>query len=46
MAQKAIKGQVLADFLTDHPIPAELELNDDLPGKEVFLVDVMTPWEM
>ena len=25
--QKAVKGQVLADFLADHPIPAEWELS-------------------
>ena len=39
--QKAIKGQVLADFLADHLIPNEWELNDDLPGEEVFVVDIL-----
>ncbi|KAL0340427.1 UNVERIFIED_CONTAM: hypothetical protein Sradi_4559500, partial [Sesamum radiatum] len=32
--QKAVKGQVLADFLADHPMPAEWELSDDLPDED------------
>ena len=44
--QKAIKGQVPADFLADHPIPDEWELNDDLPGEEVFVINILPPWEM
>jgi len=44
--QKAVKGQALADFLTDHPIHNEWELNDDLPSEEVFFIDVFPPWEM
>ena len=44
--QKAVKGQVLADFLGDHPIPDEWELNDNLPGEEVFVIDVLSQWEM
>ena len=39
--QKAVKGQVLADFLADHPIHNECELNDDLPGEEVFVIDIL-----
>ena len=46
MPQKAVKGQALADFLVDHPIPNEWELNDDLPSEEVFFVDMLPPWEM
>jgi len=42
----AVKGQVIADFLADHPIPDEWELNDDLPGEEVFVIDILPPWEM
>ncbi|KAL0298016.1 UNVERIFIED_CONTAM: hypothetical protein Scaly_3076400 [Sesamum calycinum] len=34
--QKAVKGQVLADFLADHPMPAEWELSDDLPDEDVL----------
>ena len=41
LPQKAVKGQVLADFLADHPIPDEWELNDDLPGEEVFVIDIL-----
>jgi len=37
---------VLADFLAYHPIPDEWELNDDLPGEDVFFVDILPPWEM
>ncbi|XP_074287864.1 uncharacterized protein LOC141613022 [Silene latifolia] len=44
--QKAIKGQALADFLADHPVPAKWELQDDLPGEEIFYVDVLPPWQM
>ncbi|XP_027151163.1 uncharacterized protein LOC113751373 [Coffea eugenioides] len=41
---KAVKGQILADFLADHPIPAEWELTDELPDEEVFMVE--SPWSM
>ena len=34
------------DFLADHSIPDECELNDDLPGEEVFVVDIFPPWKM
>jgi len=30
------KGQALADFLADHPILDDWELNDHLPGEDVF----------
>jgi len=44
--QRAVKGQALADFLADHPIPDDWELNDDLPGEGVFYIDIFPPWEM
>jgi len=44
--QRAVKGQALADFLADHPILDNWELNDDLPGEDVFFVDILPPWEM
>ncbi|GKV47484.1 hypothetical protein SLEP1_g54386 [Rubroshorea leprosula] len=44
--QKAIKGQALADFLADHPIPAKWELSKDLLDEEVFFVDVLPSWEL
>ncbi|XP_031127545.1 uncharacterized protein LOC116029638 [Ipomoea triloba] len=34
--QKSAKGQALADFLADHPIPAEWELSDDLPDEDMY----------
>jgi len=44
--QKAVKGKALVDFLADHTIPDEWELNDDLPGEDVFVIDILPPWEM
>ncbi|KAL0449525.1 UNVERIFIED_CONTAM: Transposon Tf2-12 polyprotein [Sesamum latifolium] len=44
--QKVVKGQVLADFLADHPMPAEWELSDDLPDEDVLLVEITPPWKM
>ncbi|KAL0455746.1 UNVERIFIED_CONTAM: hypothetical protein Slati_0913800 [Sesamum latifolium] len=44
--QKAMKGQVLADFLADHPIPAEWELSNDLPDEDVLVIEVTPPWKM
>ena len=41
--QKAIKGQALGDFLADHPIPNEWELNDDLPGEKVLAINILPP---
>ncbi|XP_071912231.1 uncharacterized protein [Coffea arabica] len=41
--QKEVKGQVLTDFLADHPIPAKWELSDDLPDEDVLLVEIRPP---
>nr|XP_027103229.1 uncharacterized protein LOC113724536 [Coffea arabica] len=41
---KAVKGQILADFLADHPIPAEWELTDELLDEEMFMIEF--PWSM
>jgi len=46
MPQKAVQGQALADFLVDQPIPNKWELNDDLRGEEVLVIDILSPWEM
>ena len=43
---KAVKGQALADFLADHPIPADWEISDDLPDEEVFYIDIFPTWTM
>ncbi|KAG9458313.1 hypothetical protein H6P81_002821 [Aristolochia fimbriata] len=44
--QKAIKGQGLANFRADHPIPAEWEVSENLPDEEVFYIEVLPPWRM
>ncbi|KAL0427735.1 UNVERIFIED_CONTAM: Transposon Tf2-12 polyprotein [Sesamum latifolium] len=44
--QKAIKGQVLPDFLADHPMPAEWELSNDLPDENVIVIEITPPWKM
>ncbi|KAG9458405.1 hypothetical protein H6P81_002913 [Aristolochia fimbriata] len=44
--QRAIKGQALANFLADHPVPAEWELTEEFQDEEIFLVEVLPPWEM
>ncbi|KAA0048376.1 uncharacterized protein E6C27_scaffold264G00950 [Cucumis melo var. makuwa] len=41
--QKAVKGQALADFLVDHPVPSNWKLCDDLPDEEVLFVESMEP---
>ncbi|XP_074314436.1 uncharacterized protein LOC141649650 [Silene latifolia] len=41
-----VKGQALADFFADQPVPAEWEISDDLPGEEILYVDVLPPWQM
>ncbi|KAA0056789.1 uncharacterized protein E5676_scaffold701G00340 [Cucumis melo var. makuwa] len=46
ISQKAIKGQQLADFLADHPIPSDWKLCEDLPDDEVFFTKVMEPSTM
>ena len=47
--QKAIKGQALADFLTEHPLPKESSLRDDLPDKPIHAVEIFSSnasWDM
>ncbi|XP_049350317.1 uncharacterized protein LOC125814913 [Solanum verrucosum] len=44
--QKAVKGQALADFLADHPIPDDWELIDELPYEDAMVVEVQPPWKM
>ncbi|KAI5338184.1 hypothetical protein L3X38_017455 [Prunus dulcis] len=45
VSQKAIKGQALADFLTAHPMPDNMELPNDLPDEEVFSTEI-SPWQL
>ncbi|KAH0641955.1 hypothetical protein KY290_033560 [Solanum tuberosum] len=44
--QKAVKGQTLADFLADHPIPDDWELADELPDEDAMLIEVQPPWKL
>ena len=44
--QKAVKGQALADFLADHPVPSDWEYSDDFLDEDVFYIEVMPPWMM
>ncbi|XP_070013374.1 uncharacterized protein [Nicotiana sylvestris] len=44
--QKAIKGQALADFLVDHPMPDDWELTDELPNEDAMAIEVQPPWKM
>ncbi|KAM2695361.1 hypothetical protein EV1_039865 [Malus domestica] len=41
---KAVKGQALADFLADHPIPADWKISYDLHDEEVFYIDIFPTW--
>ncbi|KAG9442580.1 hypothetical protein H6P81_018434 [Aristolochia fimbriata] len=44
--QRAIKGQALSNFLADHPVLAKWELTEEFPDEDIFLVEVLPPWEM
>ena len=44
--QKVVKGQALADFLANHPVPSDWEFSDDFPNEDVFYIEVMPPWMM
>ncbi|XP_071724127.1 uncharacterized protein [Rutidosis leptorrhynchoides] len=43
---KASKGQAVADFLADHPIPDDWVLSDDLRDKDVSYLSVSQDWCM
>ncbi|XP_070020734.1 uncharacterized protein [Nicotiana sylvestris] len=44
--QKAVKGQALADFFTDHTIPDDWELTDELPDEDAMVIEVQPPWNI
>ena len=44
--QKAIKGQVLADFLANHPVPDDYEFSEDLPDEDVLFIELPRPWKL
>ncbi|GAA0153193.1 hypothetical protein LIER_11494 [Lithospermum erythrorhizon] len=41
--QKAVKGQILADFLADHPLPVEWKLCDDFPDEDDMNIEIRPP---
>ncbi|GAA0142092.1 hypothetical protein LIER_03070 [Lithospermum erythrorhizon] len=44
--KRVVKGQVLADFLANQPLPAEWELCDELADEDVMNVEMTPPWKM
>jgi len=46
VTQRIVKGKTLVDFLLDHPIFDNWELNNDLLGEDVLFVDILPSWEM
>ncbi|XP_070039195.1 uncharacterized protein [Nicotiana tomentosiformis] len=42
----AIKGQALADFLADHPIPDDWELTTELLDEDAMVIEVQPPWKI
>ncbi|KAM2634943.1 hypothetical protein EV1_025358 [Malus domestica] len=46
ISAKVVKGHALADFLADHPIPADWKISNDLPDEEVFYIDIFPTWTM
>ncbi|PIN24522.1 DNA-directed DNA polymerase [Handroanthus impetiginosus] len=45
-AMNTIKGQTLANFLADHPIPAEWELSDEFLDEDTLFVEILPAWMM
>ncbi|KAL0325291.1 UNVERIFIED_CONTAM: hypothetical protein Sradi_5098400 [Sesamum radiatum] len=44
--QKVVKGQALANFLADHPMPTEWEMSDDFPNDDIFSIEILLAWTM
>ncbi|XP_058220656.1 uncharacterized protein LOC131330914 [Rhododendron vialii] len=44
--QKALKGQALANFLADYPIPADWEIFEEFPDEDMLFIEVLQPWTM
>ncbi|XP_058080637.1 uncharacterized protein LOC131228787 [Magnolia sinica] len=43
---KAVKGQVVADFLAAHPVTESEIISDDFPDEQVMLVKSQSLWQM
>ena len=49
LLQETIKGQALADFLAEHPLPKDSPLRDDLPDEPAYNVETSSSnatWDM
>ncbi|PIN12541.1 hypothetical protein CDL12_14846 [Handroanthus impetiginosus] len=46
ISQKVVKGQALANFLADHPIPAEWELSDEFSDEDALFIEILPVWIM
>ncbi|XP_047261589.1 uncharacterized protein LOC124895193 [Capsicum annuum] len=46
MPQKAVKGKALANFLVDHPLPAEWEISEEFPDEDALFTKEMLTWTM
>ncbi|KAL0438983.1 UNVERIFIED_CONTAM: hypothetical protein Slati_2381300 [Sesamum latifolium] len=44
--QKPVKGQALANFLAEHPMPVEWEISDDFSNEDVFSIEILPAWTM
>ncbi|XP_033510867.1 uncharacterized protein [Nicotiana tomentosiformis] len=44
--QKVVKGQALANFLVDHPLPVEWELSNEFPDEDILFIEELPPWTM
>ncbi|KAH0737071.1 hypothetical protein KY290_035776 [Solanum tuberosum] len=42
----AVKGQTLANFLADHPLPGKWETSDEFPDEDAFLTEELPAWTM
>ena len=45
-SSKTVKGQALADFLANHPIPDDWKFSEDLPDEGIFFIELPCSWQM
>ena len=46
VSQKAVRGQILVDFLANHLIPNDWELSDELPDEDAMFIEDRSSWKM
>ncbi|KAH0776475.1 hypothetical protein KY290_007886 [Solanum tuberosum] len=44
--QKAMKGQALANFLADHPLPGKWETSGEFPNGDAYFTEELPAWTM